>query len=102
MLPILILTHFFIMKRIIVDLKKLTPNIFTLLTKKFPDGYNDKDIIVFENHHNEIIEAVEVKTDDTIYLVKVSSKLHYTMTNFRNADLKVSKLGNIMFNEEEE
>ena len=39
------------MKRIIVDLKKLTPNIFTLLTKKFPDGYNDKDIIVFENHH---------------------------------------------------
>ena len=90
------------MKRIIVNLKKLTPNIFTLLTKKFPDGYNDKDIIVFENHHNEIIEAVEVKTDDTIYLVKVSCKLHYTMTNFRNADLKVSKLGNIMFDEEEE
>ncbi len=90
------------MKRIIVDLKKLTPNIFTLLTKKFPDGYNDKDIIVFENHHNQIIEAVEVKTTDTIYLVKVSSRLHYTMTNFRNEDIKVNKLGNVVFNDEEE
>ena len=89
------------MKRIIVDLKKLTPNIFSLLTDKFPDGYNDKDIIVFENHHNEIIEAVEVKTDNTIFLVKVSSKLHYTMTNFKNADMKVNKLGNLMLDEEE-
>jgi len=89
------------MNRIIIDLKKLTPNIFTLLTKKFPDGYNDKDIIVFENHHNEIIEAVEVKTVDTVYMVKVSSKLHYTMTNFKNADMKVNKLGNLMLNEEE-
>jgi len=89
------------MKRIIVDLKKLTPNIFSLLTDKFPDGYNDKDIIVFENHHNEIIEAVEVKTVDTVYMVKVSSKLHYTMTNFKNADMKVNKLGNLMLDEEE-
>jgi hypothetical protein len=90
------------MKRIIVDLKKLTPKIFKLLTQKFPDGYSDNDIIVFENLNNEIIEAVEVKTDDTIYLVKVSSKLHYTMTNFKNADMKVNKLGNLMLNEEEE
>ena len=90
------------MKRIIVDLKKLTPGIFKLLTQKFPDGYSDSDIIVFENLNNEIIEAVEVKTDDTIYLVKVSSKLHYTMTNFKNADMKINKLGNLMLNEEEE
>lgn len=70
------------MKRVIIDYKKLTPEILNLLSKKFPDGYNDKDIVTFDNHHNEIIEAVEVNTADTIYLVKVSSKLHYTMTNF--------------------
>ncbi|RLD29363.1 MAG: hypothetical protein DRI75_03475 [Bacteroidetes bacterium] len=90
------------MKRIIVDLKKLTPDIFALLTKKFPDGYNDNNIIVFDNHNNEIIEAVEVKTDDTIYLVKVSSKLHYSMTNFRNENMVVDELGNIILNDEEE
>ena len=90
------------MNRIIVDLKKLTPEIFTLLTEKFPDGYNDNDIIVFENHHNEIIEAVEVKTDDTTYLVKVSSKLHYSMSNFTSDDMDLDELGNIVLSEEEE
>jgi len=58
------------MKRVIIDYKKLTPEILTLLTQKFPDGYGDNDVITFENHHNETIEAVEVKTEDTIYLVK--------------------------------
>ena len=89
------------MKRIIVDLKKLTPDIFKLLTQKFPDGYNDNDIITFENHHNEIIDAVEVKTEDVIYLVKVSCKLHYTMTNFSSDEMKIDELGNIVLNEEE-
>jgi len=74
------------MKRVIVDYKKLTPKVLSLLTKKYPDGYGDRDIITFDDHHNQTIEAVEVKTKDTIYLVKVSTKLHYTMLNF-NAKL---------------
>ena len=72
------------MKRVIIDYKKLTPEILSLLTQKFPDGYGDDDIIVFDNHRNETIEAVEVKTSDTIYLVKINSKLHYTLSNFDN------------------
>jgi hypothetical protein len=78
------------MKRVIIDYKKLTPEILSLLSQKFPDGYNDRDIVVFDDHHNQIIEAVEVNTTDTVYLVKVSSKLHYTMTNFDNALDKVN------------
>ena len=70
------------MKRVIIDYKKLTPEILTLLTQKFPDGYGDDDIIVFNNHRNETIEAVEVKTEDSIYLVKVGSKLKLSMVNF--------------------
>lgn len=70
------------MRRVIIDYKKLTPEILTLLTQKFPDGYGDNDVITFDNHKNETIEAVEVKTKDTIYLVKIGSKLHYTMLNF--------------------
>ena len=72
------------MRRVIVDFKKLTPEILTLLNDKFPDGYDDDDIIKFDNHKNETIEAVEVRTEDTIYLLKVSSKLHYSMTNFED------------------
>ncbi|EDP95814.1 hypothetical protein U8527_11875 [Kordia algicida OT-1] len=69
------------MRKAIIDFKKVTPEIYQLLQERYPGGYRDRDIIVFDDHHNNTIEAVEVKTEDTIYLVKVSSKLHYTMTN---------------------
>ncbi|NNK87403.1 MAG: hypothetical protein HKO90_03900 [Flavobacteriaceae bacterium] len=70
------------MKRVIIDYKKLTPEILMLLTQKFPDGYGDSDIITFSNHLKERIEAVEVHTDDTMYLVKVGKKLTDSMVNF--------------------
>ncbi|WP_341214654.1 hypothetical protein [uncultured Wocania sp.] len=84
------------MKRIIVDYKKLTPEVLNLLTEKFPDGYGDDDIITFDNHRNETIEAIEVKTPDAVYLVKVSSKLHYTMTNFDSDNIELNDLGNVV------
>jgi len=70
------------MRRIIVDFKKLTPEILSLLVDKYPDGYNDDDIIVFKNAQNQTIEAVEVRTEDTIHLVKVSSSLVNSMAKF--------------------
>ena len=74
------------MKRLIIDYKKLTPEILTMLTDKFPDGYGDNDIITFSNHLNETIEAVEVRTEDTVYLVKVGSKLKDSMIAFFDDD----------------
>lgn len=74
------------MRRIIIDYKKLTQEILDLLVEKFPDGYAEKDIVVFRNAQNEIVEAVEVKTDDTIYLVKVSQRLIDTMESHDDDD----------------
>lgn len=70
------------MKRVIVDYAKLTNEILNLLVEKFPDGYDDSDIIRFKNAKNETVEAVEVRTEDTIYLVKVSTKLADRIENF--------------------
>jgi len=70
------------MKRIIVDYSKLTNEILNLLVERFPDGYDDSNIIRFRNAQNELIEAVEVRTEDTIYLVKVSTKLASRLENF--------------------
>ena len=75
------------MRRIIVDYSKLTNEILTLLVDKFPDGYDDSNIIRFRNAHNELIEAVEVRTDDTIYLVKVSTKLASRLEKFDEEDI---------------
>ena len=74
------------MKRIIVDYSKLTNEILNLLVDKFPDGYDDSNIIRFRNHKDEAIEAVEVKTEDTIYLVKISTKLSERMVNYDEDD----------------
>ena len=74
------------MKRIIVDYAKLTGDILNLLVEKFPEGYDDSDIIRFRNAHNELIEAVEVRTEDTIYLVKVSTKLASRMEKYEEED----------------
>lgn len=63
------------MRRVIVDFKKLNKDILDLLVTKYPDGYDDDNIITFKNTLNEIVECVEVRTDDTVYLVKVSKRL---------------------------
>jgi DNA-directed RNA polymerase subunit delta len=74
------------MKRVIVDYAKLTNEILNLLVEKFPDGYDDSNIVRFRNAKNELIEAVEVRTEDTIYLVKVSTKLADRIENYDEDD----------------
>ena len=74
------------MKRVIVDYAKLTNEILNLLVEKFPDGYEDSDVIRFRNAKNELVEAVEVRTEDTIYLVKISTKLADRIENYDEDD----------------
>ena len=70
------------MKRVIVDYKKLNSDLLQLLVDKFPYGYDDTDIVTFRNPNYELIEAVEVRTEDTIYLVKISKHLADSMEKF--------------------
>lgn len=69
-------------RRVIVDFKKLNDEILTLLVDKYPDGYSDKDVIVFKNAKGETVEAVEVQTEDCSYLVKISQRLESVMELF--------------------
>jgi hypothetical protein len=74
------------LKRVIVDFKKLTPEILKLLVDKYPHGYDDDNVIEFKNAKNEWVECVEVITEDTKYLVKISTKLETTMENYNEDD----------------
>jgi len=74
------------MKRIIIDYKKLTSDILNLLIEKYPEGYDYDEIISFKNLKGETIKAVEVRDSDTIYLVKISSKLEQSMDDFNTDD----------------
>jgi hypothetical protein len=80
------------MKRTIIDYKKLTPELLNKLVEMFPYGYNDEDIIRFKNAQGELIQAIEIKTEDTNYLVKVSKGLATSIENFDDQDLEDEKL----------
>lgn len=74
------------LNKIIVDFKKLTPEILALLVAKYPDGYDDDDIITYRNSKYELVEAVEIITEDAKYLVKVSARLEKVMEDYDEED----------------
>jgi len=70
------------MTRRLVDYKKLSHELAALLIETFPHGYGDEDIIVFKNANGEYVEAVELRTEDCLYLVKISKSLASFIENF--------------------
>ncbi|WP_010517088.1 hypothetical protein [Croceivirga radicis] len=70
------------MQRKIVSYKNLDHKTASLLLDKYPHGYGDEDIYTLKKPNGEIIEAVEIKTEDTIYLVKISNSLTAFIENF--------------------
>ncbi|MBC7000150.1 hypothetical protein [Cytophaga sp. FL35] len=84
------------MLRKLIDYKKLDHALAALLIESYPDGYGDDDIIIFKNLKGETVEAVELRTSDTIYLVKISKSLSEFIANFdetieKELDSKPSK-----------
>jgi DNA-directed RNA polymerase subunit delta len=71
-----------VLVRKIVDFKKLNDEILSLLVEKYPDGYDERDIITFRNAQNEVVEAVEVRSDDTLFLVKIGTRLIEAMDDY--------------------
>ena len=73
------------MRRILVDYKKLDRDLAALLIEAYPNGYGDDDIIAFTNTKGEIVQAVELKTEDAFYLVKISKSLSNFISNFEDS-----------------
>tara|TARA_R110001592_G_scaffold7245_3_gene40844 strand:- start:1610 stop:1891 length:282 start_codon:yes stop_codon:yes gene_type:complete len=70
------------MNRVIVEYAKLTTDILDMLVEKYPDGYDYSDVISFKNSKGETVKAIEVRTEETIYLVKISDRLEQTMEDY--------------------
>ncbi|MEY2963558.1 MAG: hypothetical protein RL754_819 [Bacteroidota bacterium] len=69
-------------KNVIKDYKSMTPELMALLVKKYPDGFEDETIF-FTNAKGERVEAVQLETEDTKYLIKMSASL---VSNFESFD----------------
>lgn len=67
-------------KKVIVDYKNVPEEVLQLLAEKYPHGYN-KAIIKFQNAKGETVNAVPIETEETSYLVKVSTQLQNMVNN---------------------
>lgn len=74
------------MKRVIVDYKKLNPEILSLLAQTYPDGFDDEELIRFQNSSGEVYYCAELRTADVVYLVKVNRNLDQTIKQFLSED----------------
>lgn len=79
------------MKRIIVGFDKLTPEILNLFVKTYPDGYGDNDIIEFKNGTGETIQAVELKSTDTVYLIRIGKKMNQIIQEFEDEESELNE-----------
>ena len=70
------------MKRVIKDYKTISTELLQLLKENYPYGIDDEDLIFFTTPKGYKIEAVELRTSDTIYLIKVSSELQNQLSSF--------------------
>ena len=79
------------MKKIIVGFEKLTPNILNLFLERYPDGYGDNDIIEFKNGTGETIQAVELKSEDTVYLIKIGKKMSQIIQEYEDEQSELNE-----------
>ena len=79
------------MKRIIVGFDKLSPKILNLFVERYPDGYGDNDIIEFKNGTGETIQAVELKSTDTVYLIRIGKKMNQIIQEFEDEQSELNE-----------
>jgi hypothetical protein len=70
------------MKNMIIDQKDLNDTILGLLVKKYPEGYEKKDILSHKTDNGKTIKVVTVTSGETKYLVKENLILAESMADY--------------------
>lgn len=70
------------MKRVIKDYKSIGIELIQLLIKTFPDGIYEDDLISITKPNGDKINVIELRTEDTIYLIKMNHELQRTIDSF--------------------
>jgi hypothetical protein len=70
------------MKRVIKDYKSIGAELIQRLIKTFPDGIYEDDLISVTKPNGDKINVVELRTEDTVYLIKMNQELQATIDSF--------------------
>jgi DNA-directed RNA polymerase subunit delta len=63
------------LKRVIKDYNTLTQEHIDLINEHFPNGFENENLVSFVTPKGQFIKALEVRTDDTIYLFKIDKNM---------------------------
>ena len=89
------------MKRIITSFEKLDDKQIELFKTQYPDGYSSQDIISFKNLKGIDIKAIQISSNNAIYLVKLNEKLINRVYNDNeDSDVELEIDSNESINEE--
>lgn len=88
-------------KKVVTDYSKLNEELLKLYDETYPTGIAGRTIR-FPNSRGEIVTAVRLETEDTIYLVKVSAKPKEVLTEEQMDELVKPSEKEQMEGEEEE
>ena len=88
-------------KKVVTDYSKLNEELLKLYDETYPTGIAGRTIR-FPNSRGEIVTAVRLETEDTIYLVKVSAKPKEVLTEEQMDELVKPSEKEEMEGEEEE
>ena len=62
-------------KRVIKDYNTLTQEHVDLINEHYPNGFENENLVSFVTPKGQFIKALEVRTDDTIYLFKIDKNM---------------------------
>lgn len=79
------------MKRIIKDYQSITQDQLKLIESQYPEGFDEDNIISFTTPKGDYIRALEVKTDDTVYLIKMSEKMLAKIDDYTDDDFEIGE-----------
>ncbi len=63
------------MKRVIKDYNTLNKEHIDLINEHYPNGFENDNLVSFVTPKGQFIKALEVRTDDTIYLFKIDKNM---------------------------
>lgn len=97
------------MKRIIKDFKSTPSEILSLISTQYPFGYDESHLVNFINSKGEYFHALEIKTPDSVYLIKQDRNLDQHINEFLDSDSdseqlekNIGDLGEADFDDESE
>ncbi len=83
------------LKRIIKDYKTLNQEHIDLINEHYPNGFENDNLISFVTPKGQFIKALEIRTDDTIYLFKIDKNMEVDdEENSENENLSMSEFEN--------